>query len=321
VTGESIMEEILGDVSVVRITMNECCDVVPRPVANSTAEFADASVVRIAINDSCDVVPPPVANSLAELALSPVASGVCGAVLQLDLKRLADIGITYSAAHAVAKRREYRAICRRFIGNLEPSGITGAEATRRMAAITSALPGEGKTYTGFNLARTIADLNESAVLLIDCDLSTRSISVGCGAAELRGVADFLRGDVSDLESLICRTNIPRLTILPSGDAKGEAHALMSASRLQRLTAGLAANRDGAIVIFDCPPVLASDDAVQLASNVHRVLFVVGAAKTPAESVRSAIDRLGTAIKPLLLLNGWAPKHLDRDYGSSGWSQT
>ena len=302
-TGESVLEKILGDASVVRITMNDADEVVPPPVANSTAESIFQALVP---------------RSSPE---STVASGARGAVLQLDLKRLADIGITYSAAHAVAKRREYRAICRRFISNLEPSGSKGAGAARRMAAITSALPGEGKTYTSFNLARTIADLNESAVLLVDCDLIRRNISVSCDAAELPGVADFLRGDVLDLESLICRTNILRLTILPSGDAGGEEHALMSASRLQRLTAGLAAKLDGAIVIFDCAPVLASDDAVQLAPNVHRVLFVVRAAKTPAESVRSAIERLETANKPLLLLNGWAPKHLDREYESSGRSHT
>jgi protein-tyrosine kinase len=277
------------------------------------------ATVPVTAQDSGESPPVSAGSSRADNATDAVGVGARGHALHLDLEWLASVGITYSVEQEVTKRREYRVVCRQLLTNLERPGDKLLNAGRRLVGVTSALPGEGKTYTSFNIARSIAELNDLPVILVDADLVRRTLSVVCEATDCAGVAEFLGGEVSDLESLIRPTNIPRLAILPCGKAEGEGHALMSPSRLQKLAAELSAKGNAAIVVIDCPPVLANEDAAQLTGIVNRVVFVVRAAATLVDSVCGAIERLEAADKVVLLLNGWAPAHIDYEFAGKSQS--
>ena len=61
--------------------------------------------------------------------------------------------------------------------------------------VTSALPGEGKTFTAANLAHTIARQHARRALLIDADLRRPQLHAMLGAPSSPGVSDYLLGEV------------------------------------------------------------------------------------------------------------------------------
>ena len=76
---------------------------------------------------------------------------------------------------------QYRRIKRPLIEKAMREAATRSES--RIVMITSALPGDGKTFTSINLALSMAAERDVSVLLIDADVAKRHISTMFGLAE------------------------------------------------------------------------------------------------------------------------------------------
>ncbi len=81
--------------------------------------------------------------------------------------------------------------------------------------MTSAVPGEGKSFTVANLAVSIAMNIQDHVLIIDCDMRKPSIHKQFGIGNVPGLSEYLSKG-TDLSSLLLKTNVIKLTILPAG---------------------------------------------------------------------------------------------------------
>src|SRR5512138_2062005 len=70
------------------------------------------------------------------------------------------------------------------------------DAGLRVIAVTSAVPGEGKTVTSVNLAATLAQAGGARVLLVDADMHKPSVAryLGINADRTIGFADVLADD-------------------------------------------------------------------------------------------------------------------------------
>jgi Mrp family chromosome partitioning ATPase len=66
--------------------------------------------------------------------------------------------------------------------------------------ITSAVPGEGKTLTGLNLAATFAKSFGQTAILVDCDLQRQNVHRYLGIPSDRGMTDYLKNNTPLLES-------------------------------------------------------------------------------------------------------------------------
>jgi Mrp family chromosome partitioning ATPase len=93
---------------------------------------------------------------------------------------------------------------------------SAAAGEPQVIMITSALPGDGKTFTSINLALSMALERDISVLLVDCDVAKRRSSQVLGLYEERGLLDALVDDSVDIESLVVQTNVRGLSILPAG---------------------------------------------------------------------------------------------------------
>jgi capsular exopolysaccharide synthesis family protein len=144
------------------------------------------------------------------------------------------------------------------------------EQPTRVLAVTSSLPGEGKTTIAASLAVTLARL-ESRVLLIDADLRKPGVGRTFGIDAAPGLVPVLRGTTS-LEAAERPGPVPFLSIIPTGtdvDA-GDLLARNLAEILRRASSRFD------VVIVDSPPILVGDDARTIATLCDGVLFVVSA---------------------------------------------
>lgn len=161
----------------------------------------------------------------------------------------------------------------------------------RSIMVTSALPSEGKSFVSANLAVSIARHINKHVLLIDCDLRRPNIHHQFGFGDVRGISEYLFGEIS-LPALLLKTNIDHLTILPGGKPPDNPSELLSSDRMCALLKEVTSRYDDRLIILDTPPLRLAAEATALARHADCLLLVVKYGSTSRDTVIDLIDKLG-----------------------------
>jgi protein-tyrosine kinase len=143
--------------------------------------------------------------------------------------------------------------------------------------ISSAMPGEGKSFVAANLAQAFARQRGGRTLLIDADLRRPHAHEILGAPSSPGLQDFLSGKASE-KDIIQRSNYDDLFFIPAGIANSTAPELLGSGRLKTLLQTVAPLFSW--IVIDSSPVVPVTDPTRIAELVDGVLLVVRAASTP-----------------------------------------
>lgn len=154
--------------------------------------------------------------------------------------------------------------------------------------ITSALPGDGKTFTSLNLAFSIARERDASVLLVDADAPRERISEILGVRGEPGFLDALADPSLDVESLVIGTDVRGLQILPAGRFVEGATELLASARMAQVMARLGARNPRRLVLFDSAPLLVSSEARALTRIPAQIVLVARAGMTPRRAVADAL---------------------------------
>ena len=149
-----------------------------------------------------------------------------------------------------------------------------AENGWKTIAVTSPTQGCGKTVISVNLAISMARYNDYSIMLADFDLKKPEVSKNLGLITKHSIMDYFDEKV-DLEEMLINPGIPRLVVLPNNKAYKDSSALMSSRKMTSFVEEVKERYSSRIVIFDLPPLLATDDAIAFLPNVDCVLLVVG----------------------------------------------
>jgi exopolysaccharide/PEP-CTERM locus tyrosine autokinase len=180
---------------------------------------------------------------------------------------------------------QYRRIKRPLIDKAMSATSLGES---RVVMVTSALPGDGKTFTSINLALSMALERDISVLLVDADSAKRHISQLFGIEHRMGLLDSLVEETLDAESLIVPTTTRGLSFLPAGKRVTNAVELLSSNRMRKIVAGLCARNPRRILLFDSPPLLVTNEGSPLLKIAGQVVLVVRAGDTPRHAVEAAL---------------------------------
>jgi exopolysaccharide/PEP-CTERM locus tyrosine autokinase len=226
--------------------------------------------------------------------------GTSDRAIDFDFAALAAAGLLAPGNERLAD--EYRAIKQPIVRKAADKSAVET-ARHRLTMVTSALPGEGKTFTSVNLSLSLAQERDWSVLLIDTDCRNPSLSRLLGVAEQPGMLDYLRSPAAGLDSYVLPTNIERLYVLPVGSADPHAAELLASERMRVACAGLAAGKFGQyLVVFDSSPLLLTPEPQIIGAQVGQIVLVVQANSTPRAAVTEAIGKLDPT-KPIgLVLN-------------------
>ncbi|HUJ52618.1 MAG TPA: hypothetical protein VLX08_03620 [Steroidobacteraceae bacterium] len=172
----------------------------------------------------------------------------------------------------------------------------------RLILVSSALPGDGKTFTSINLALSIARERDVGVLLVDADAPKRRVSEVFGLRDARGLLDALGDPSVPVESLIVETDIPRLQILPAGKFVEGAPELFASARMDEVAARLGVRDPPRIAIFDSAPLLVSSEGRTLLRIPGQVVLVVRTGATPRQAILDAAAMVDNRKLQGLILN-------------------
>jgi exopolysaccharide/PEP-CTERM locus tyrosine autokinase len=261
---------------------------------------------EVARQGQAEPAPAPVAQP-APAAAKPAPRRAplplpAGPVHPIDRRRLRRAALIEPEAPVGALAEEFRIVKRQLL--LNARAMTGiAEEKKRVILLSSAQPGEGKTFCALNLALSISGEPDTEVLLVDGDFPNPQILAMLGLEAEAGLVDAIADPRLDPESLVLRTDLPGLSILPAGRQVANVTELLASERARAVAARLAEARPNRIILFDSPPALMASPAAVLAGLAGQLVMVVRADKTRESDLREALELLSACERVSLLLNG------------------
>lgn len=186
----------------------------------------------------------------------------------------------------------------------------------RSIMITSPAPEEGKTFICANLAVSIAQNIDKFVFLMDCDLRRPNIHKFFGYDDVPGLSEYLSyGTHFDeanpkefisvpglseylnehnvfLSSLLLKTKLKRLTILPGGMPPDNPSELLSSNKMSALLKEVTSKYGDRCVLIDSPPPNLMPETSVIARQVDGVIIVIRYGSTTQRMVDQLIEIIG-----------------------------
>ncbi len=160
----------------------------------------------------------------------------------------------------------------------------------QVVAVTSAVPGEGKTTVSLCLAR-VAALSGQRVLLVDCDLRRRSVKEVLEIEPEAGLLQVLAGEVSWRQAIHVDA-ASGMSVLPVSGSGFTPKEIFGAEDMSSLLADLRGSFD--LIVLDCAPVLAVAETRVAAAKADCAIVVARWQKTPMRAVRAMLQQLNDA---------------------------
>lgn len=160
----------------------------------------------------------------------------------------------------------------------------------QVVAVTSAVPGEGKTTVSLCLAR-VAALSGQRVLLVDCDLRRRSVKEVLAIEPQAGLLQVLAGEVTWRQAVHVDA-ASGMSVLPVSGAGFTPKEIFGAEDMSSLLAELRGSFD--LIVLDCAPVLAVAETRVAVAKADCAVVVARWQKTPMRAVRVMLQQLTDA---------------------------
>lgn len=288
------------------------------PQEKSTTKLGLPASVALQVEEALKSRLAP-ANELAEPASldePPAVGAARSRYVEVDLGRLRVMGYLTPSATRSQIADDFRVIKRPLLANI-PSQPPRALKDGNLLMVTSALPGEGKTFVAVNLAISLSMELDRTVLLVDADVARPSVLSRLGLPPSPGFLDVLADSSVKLPDVLLRTSIDKLTVLPAGAPRLQATEILASEGMSRLLADIASRYADRIVVFDTPPLLPSTESRVLATFMGQVIMVVEAKRTPQRAVAQGLATVESNPVVMTLLNKAARSEVGFYYGDYG----
>jgi receptor protein-tyrosine kinase len=291
-----------------------------------TVPVASAVIARnTPLEDPAPVAPSPAHGGTGHAmpASSPAAADSGAKQIRLDFRALRQNGMITPDNMASQISNEFRGIKRRLLQKVRDP-ITRSYVNN-LIMVTSALPGEGKTFSSINLALSLAAERGLRVLLIDVDVIRPSVGNVFVSPPREGLTDLLGGKVTQVSDVMYRcAEIPNLSVIFAGNPTPNSPELISSGKMVQLCRDLSAQYPDRVIIMDSPPVLATPEPAILAGYVHQLVMVVAAAQADKHQIRKALEAVSSCQNISMVFNrapSWNEAEYTAYYGYAGPTAT
>jgi protein-tyrosine kinase len=252
-----------------------------------------------------------IAAGAAKRRESPAEGAPPEQALAIDQNALRAAGMLPPVHQEHEIAQQYRRIKRPLINNALGRGVAQL-ASGNVIMVTSAVPGEGKTFMSLNLALSMRLEEDVTVLLVDGDVVNPRLTQILGLESRPGLLDLVRDPALSAESAILATDLPGLSFLPAGRQEANATELVASARMHHMVSRLGIDNPARLVLFDSAPLLVTTESQALAHFAGQVVMVVQADQTPQHVVFDALETLAED-KPVFLVLNQTTRHSHSGY--------
>lgn len=170
--------------------------------------------------------------------------------------------------------------------------LSSRDQSIRSVLITSCWPGEGKTTVASNLALSLA-FGTNRVLLIEADLRRPSIAKNFGIDDSKpGLSNYLMS-YSELSEIIHSTDVPQLSMLPSGSViPPNPSELLQSEGMNELLKSLKDDFD--YIIIDSSPAIGIADSLLISTIVDATVVVASTGITMRRDISHLVKQISDA---------------------------
>jgi protein-tyrosine kinase len=134
--------------------------------------------------------------------------------------------------------------------------------------------------------------------------------------DYKGLLDLLINTETKLPDVLLRTNVEKLSLLPSGATHRRATEMLASETMARLLEEMASRYPDRILVFDAPPLLATTEARALASHMGQIIMVVEADRTAQVLVKHALETIESCPVVMMVLNKAPRPEVGSYYGQN-----
>lgn len=164
----------------------------------------------------------------------------------------------------------------------------------RLIAVTSTLPGEGKSFIATNLALAFASQGQRTAI-VDCDLRRPNVQRSLRLRMAKGVISYCV-DGAKLDDIIAKDVHPNLDVIGAGGRAKNAIQVLNSKEFEALLAELAKRYDR--VVFDTPPLGAVSDALNMLPLMDGAIYTIQYNRVMRRAAQRCARRLVAANIPV-----------------------
>lgn len=167
---------------------------------------------------------------------------------------------------------------------------------KKIVAVSSPLPGEGKSTIAANLAIALSQMDENKVLLIDADMRKPVQHKVFNVKNNAGIAEYL-GKMKQKPECIQKTDVPNLDIVTSGSLPPNPSELLGSEQMEKLLSEVSSEYD--YIIIDMPPVNIVSDPLTIGGKISGMVVVTHYGKTTYDDVDELMRKVQTSDTKIL----------------------
>lgn len=270
-----------------------------RDVAEPIPLFPAAPEAGIARAENPVTQPPAAAEGHAEPAAAAEIEPVVRTIVAEAMRKA---GMINWGAKRGRITEEFRIVQGQIMQAIAGAARPAGRFFPNLIMVTSARPGEGKSFTSLNLAGSLACYSGRPVVLVDVDAKADSLSARLGLGPAPGLLDLAADPTRRIDDTIFDTELPRLSFMPIGGHEGARVTLSASMPIVNAVERLAQRFANSVVVLDAPPCLASSDPSTLAPRVGQIVMLVEAQRTQRAEVEAALDLIDSCPAVMMLLN-------------------
>lgn len=172
------------------------------------------------------------------------------------------------------------------------------QTTVQSLGFTSAVNGEGKSFLATVSASALANDSNAPITLLECNWEHPSVHETFRIAPTPGLAEWLRGEVS--ESAIRHQLGNNLTVIPAGN--GQRNAVRLVQQIRQNNALRKLRHSDELLIVDLPSIVTTAYGSLMAGLVDALIIVVRAKVTPESLIAETCAQLKDMPVQGVLLN-------------------
>lgn len=168
--------------------------------------------------------------------------------------------------------------------------------------VTSSAQSEDKSVVLANLAVTFAQAGNKTII-VDADLRRPAQHELWGVPNERGLTDMILQDTAMSSPPLVATDIPNLSVLPSGKLPPVPSDVLSSAKMSEVIGVLRARAH--YILFDAPPILVAADAALLGAKVDGVVLAMRVGVTrrdQAARAKQTLERVHVRLLGVALTN-------------------
>ncbi|MET0330845.1 MAG: polysaccharide biosynthesis protein [Dyella sp.] len=164
-----------------------------------------------------------------------------------------------------------------------------ADQQNFVTLVVAVSPGSGASFVARNLAAAFAFDEAKTSLLVDCNTRYPNLHKALGVDPASGgLIDFLEDPSIGVESVLYRTGIPRLRLIPAGKTRENSDEYFLSFRMRTLIDSLRSRYADRYIFLDGPAIKGSPDARILSDLADFVVVVAGYGRDTPAAISQAV---------------------------------